>query len=174
MAGSTLADILVLDDEILTGEMKEELDSLAEKHGLTAVYFTSGIAAMKWLGNLKDEELPTGYLVDMKIITENPDPRIKDLEYDAPEHMLYYLENIREVDIEFRFYTGHYRGHDIGVHARTNGQVITKPGFHLVDLFFKTVKRRKDQIAVERDVQTYLRRGPDPSESYSSVSLSLP
>ena len=115
-------DLLVLDDD---QEIIKNVKRIAREEGISCIAYASGIGVINYLKSCADEELPLGYLIDMRIITMDGDSETQNLEGDAPEEIYRILEGKKRTKY-FRYFTGHYSPHDEGVEGRTRAIVIVK------------------------------------------------
>jgi len=112
-------DLMLVDDDKLIINASE---TQARIHDLTTISFQSGVVALRYLIETPDEDLPRGYLVDMKlaiVIDENKP------ELEAPIEIFRYVKDHGNLNY-FRFLTGKYSEHDAKVQGITDAKVILK------------------------------------------------
>jgi len=127
-------DLLIVDD------YQPGLDSLAgvaeNDYGLETVCFTSGLAALNYLQRTPYDQLPRGYLIDMRL-----DPELKNRsELESPVNIFKYLQE-RYMIKYFRFITGNISGHDLRVAEETGVFIIPRYEIVEVDNFFKKLAK---------------------------------
>lgn len=113
-------DLLILDDDLTKLTLVKQI---ADRYELTCIMFTSGYQAREYLNDQNKENLPLGYMIDMRIPNEDDNISIgifnliKKKVNNEPERMKY-----------FRFFTGHWSSHDEIVEEETQAAVIVKGG----------------------------------------------
>lgn len=127
-------DLLMLDDN---QDMIKSLEDIADIIGLEYVSFNSGLEALRFLEERAPDNLPRGYLLDMRIPGS-------EAELKAPLDIYRFLQKHNATD-NFRFYTGNLSEHDKYVLKETSAQVILKPGMAKVGEFFEGLKVTKPQ-----------------------------
>lgn len=135
-------DLLVLDDDHVKLDLVRKA---ATEYELECLTFTSGVEALNYIRSKHNGELPKGYLIDMKINGED-DNISKEIFFELEGRI-----NKRDLQIYFRFFTGHYSDHDEAVEAETNATVIVK-GEEVVQAlheYMQTLKTEKEKLTIQ-------------------------
>lgn len=127
-------DLLILDDE---KDIAVGIGDIAEMLGLKYIAFSSGLEALNYVKQNAPDNLPRGYLLDMRIPGS-------EANLQSPLDIYNFLKDLNATEY-FRFYTGHFSEHDEKVAGITGAQVIIKPGADKIVKFLKELKVRKPQ-----------------------------